>query len=217
VNIGKDEVVDIRELDIVHALQNHQATMGIAAFVELFANDQPIGSQITGTSNIALRVRVRKPSWAHVDTLNVYANGALWKSYPLQDLGDETVTDAMSFAVDTFIVAEVTGSSKTLFPIVTGLEEPPLTLGDALGSLSDAFGINGSPLGDLTINNVRGVYPYAVTNPIWIDIAGDGFNPPGVPAVPAGTPGRDAVAPARVTYPDNDVRAIFRSFSHSHG
>jgi hypothetical protein len=215
IRIGKDRAVDIRELDVVGALKAHAATLSMGPFLELFVNDQPIGSELKNVSALAARMRVRKAAFVHIDTLNLYVNGALWKSYPLHDLPDETINDSLTVSADSYLVAEVSGATQSLFPVVTGLEEPPLTLASAIGDLGASFGLNENPLGSLTPNLVHAVYPYAITNPIWVDIAGDGFNAPGIAPVPAVA--RNAVAPAKVYFPANDVRAIFRSFSgHSH-
>ena len=214
VRIDKDRAVDIRELDIVAGLKSHAATLSMGPFVELFVNDQPIGSTLSGSNVLSIRVRVRKAPWVHVDTLNLYVNGALWKTHSLSDTADETVSETRTIASDSYFVAEVSGASQSLWPVVTGLEEPPLTLASAIGSLGESFGISSDPLGSLTPNLTHAVYPYAITNPIWVDIAGDGFAPPGLAALPVAA--RGATAPAKTYFPPNDVRAIFRAFSNHH-
>lgn len=214
VRIDKDQAIDIRELDLVAGLKKHAATLSMGPFLELFVNEHPIGSTLTGSGPFAVRVRIRKAPWVHDDTLNLYVNGVLWKTYPLADAADETVTDTLTLTKDSYVVAEASGAKQSLWPVVTGLEEPPLTLASAIGSLGQSFGIAENPLGTLTPDLTHAVYPYAITNPIWVDLAGDGFAAPGLPPVPAAA--RGAVAPAKSYFPPNDVRAIFRSFSNHH-
>jgi hypothetical protein len=212
VRLGVDDPFKIRDLDVARAIKAHAVTMTNGPFVELFLGDQPMGGQLSGVSSATFRVRVRKAPWVHVEQLNVYVNGALAGSYALDDSADTTVSDTLSFARDSYVVAEVTGAKTSLWPIVTGLEEPPLTIADVIGTLGDAFGIPSNPLGNLRVNLVTAVFPYAITNPIWVDVEGDGvWTPPGNTPPPAIA--RETSRPYPGSAP-GDIRALFRAFDH---
>jgi hypothetical protein len=78
----------------------------------------------------------------------------------------------------------VTGTDN-MFPVLTPTEFPPLDATIIIGAL--ASGINGLDLSTLPIANpikpvrVHPSTPYAITNPIWIDIDGNGWTAPKPP------------------------------------
>jgi hypothetical protein len=126
---------------------------------------------------------------------------------------------------------------ESMFPVVTPNEEPPATLGDALGSVVAGFGQVGAFAprdGIKAPNYVQEVLPYALTNPIWLDIDNNGrFDAPGnvagpAPAIAQNCPkavmhgskqpldlGRHWLAQPQGPrhYQHNDIRKIF----HGHG
>jgi hypothetical protein len=95
---------------------------------------------------------------------------------------DTTVT--FTPAKDSWVVAEVTGTDN-MFPVLTPTEFPPLDATIIINALTQ--GLNGLDLASLPIANpikpvrVHTSTPYAITNPIWIDVDGNGWTPPGPP------------------------------------
>lgn len=89
------------------------------------------------------------------------------------------------FEGDTVLVAEVFGNDS-LFPIVTPREDPPTAIGSALQGLASGLGagldFGGTGDGISAPSAVQAVTPYAILNPIFVDIDADGrFTPPGNP------------------------------------
>jgi hypothetical protein len=157
-------------------------------FVELFARGDggaqgEIGDIIVNTAKTAdLTVRVQAPSWIVPDTVVIYANGleAARQAISIPE-GEHQIE--VSFQIeglrrDTWVVAEVFGA-RSMFPVVPPLELPPQLLTEAVGAIGGAFGFGPGPIDALRPSEVQPFTPYAITNPIWIDIDGDGFLPLG--------------------------------------
>ncbi len=83
-----------------------------------------------------------------------------------------------------------------MFPVLTPKEEPPANADEALGTIASGLGFGGGfGRGDglTTPTYVEKVTPYALTNPIWLDIDADGsWSPPGNAPGPAADPRTDA-------------------------
>ena len=117
---------------------------------------------------------------------------------------DISCTFSLTLVRDTWLVAEVLGwdidqiqapyvgvptayesgtglpdVASSLWPAVEGEDIPFVQLGDSIGTLAASFGLSVNFWKDLTPVQVRLVYPFAVTNPIWVSIDGTpGFQPP---------------------------------------
>ncbi len=218
VQVGKDDPFELSDLEVTRAIKGRTGTMTNGPFVELWANGQPIGSEVSGTGEIDVQVRIQKPSWIDADTLVLYVNGAIDKTQQLRPgARDDTHTIHLSLTHDSWVVAEVRArEGRSLWPIVTGWEEPPLTLADAVTGIAGPLGIEFSTLGPLKLKLERPVYPYAITNPIWIDFEGDGaWTPPGN-AAQAVRAAREAIGPRPPPPAPDDIRALFKLFGGHH-
>jgi hypothetical protein len=81
----------------------------------------------------------------------------------------------LNATTDYWLAVRATGT-KTLWPVITQYEVPPLLLNDAVSQLTGAIPIPGlaSPLGALGPSVVSLVTPYALANPVFIDGNRDG-------------------------------------------
>lgn len=211
VKTTTDQPVAVSDLEVARAIKRHETIMTNGPFVELSVSGTGIGGEVKGTTH-TVKTRIRKASWVHIDRLNLWVNGVLQQSTLLSNAADETIETPLTVSRDSWIVAEVTGSQKSLWPIVTPIEEPPITVLDAVGDLGKSFGLEGSPLGGLTPKITNPVFPYALTNPIWIDADSNGSwtpleNPPYVAPVRHSEAFKGS-APT-------DLRVLFRSL-HPH-
>ena len=103
------------------------------------------------------------------------------------------------FAIGSWVVAEVTGTAN-MFPALTPTEFPPLDATVIIKALSVGLDLSTLPLtSKLRPSHTHIQTPYAITNPIWIDVDGDGWTPPKPPL------SRKPAAAA----PPPDVRARF--------
>jgi hypothetical protein len=202
-----------------------------------------------GSSNVGrsvdFEIAVKSANWVDVEYLRVWVNGEPLRDDDGEELllrlpegtDDDTVVPfSTSFDADAFVLVEAYGT-KNLFPVLTPKEDLPANVGEAVqglagGLVSDlSFGSgdgNGSP------SSVQKVQPYAFTNPIWIDVDGNGsFDPPGPKPVRPVAPDEDcpvsplwSVPPEIVGklyfgtrvgaqhYQRADVRRLFGTFGH---
>jgi hypothetical protein len=85
---------------------------------------------------------------------------------------DTVVTLQVNPGKDVWVAALATGE-KTLWPVITQFEVPPLLLNDAVAQLTGAFGQT-DPLGNLTPSLISLVTPFALANPVFVDGNRDG-------------------------------------------
>jgi hypothetical protein len=80
-----------------------------------------------------------------------------------------------------WVVAEATGSGN-MFPVLTPTEFPPLDATVIIQALSIGLDLSTLPIAaSLKPARTHTSTPYAITNPIWVDIDGNGFTPPKSP------------------------------------
>jgi hypothetical protein len=222
----------------------------IGETVEYVCNPAPSGAC---QGNIGREVEVlfhlRSAPWIDVDEIVVWANGEVLERIPISDRknADGTAADdndhikrggpTYVFDRDVVLVAEAIGN-ESMFPVVPPKEEPPTNLGKALGGLAGGLGVDvssfGSGDGVTAPTFIQKVTPYALTNPIWLDIDGDGtWTPPGNDPGPGPAPSANCPterqrrpsarsAESLLAAPENgqhyapqDIRRIFHGH-HSH-
>ncbi len=163
-----------------------------------------IGQTIAPSNpNVTLSIRVQATNWIPVEEVRVYANGFLAMTF------DGTTTPAVSpgpakprsqsrgrvvrfdaqiplaLAVDTWFVVEA------------GAKLSPLPTPPAFASMI-----------------VPDLVPLGFTNPIFVDLAGDGFDPPGLPVMASLTGAEDLPAFARVRRLDESMFARAEDMWH---
>jgi hypothetical protein len=161
-----------------------------------------IGDTVTGGSQ-SIDIHVRAPSWAKVDTLTIYSNSAVVGTpikIPADQQTDYTTSVTLNVSADAWVVAEVTGTSN-MFPVLSPTEFPPLDATVIISALSVGLDLSSLPIASsLKPKTVHPSTPFAITNPIWIDVDGNGFTPPKAPL-------KRRPAPKPATLPD--VRSQF--------
>lgn len=202
VGAGKDTPGGFSRDDVIDAVRNHHAVTTTAPLIEMTIGNAMIGDTVAvpgGSTDVAIHVRA--PSWAKVDRLIVYANSAV--------VADQAITEArgtdyettlhLQLAKDSWIVAEATGT-QNMFPVLTPTELPPLDATVIIKALSIGLDLSSLPLTSaLKPARVHIQTAYAITNPIWVDVDGNGWTPPKAPL-----PRHPAAAA-----PAPDVRARF--------
>ncbi|MCK5689679.1 hypothetical protein KAI87_10440, partial [Myxococcota bacterium] len=202
----------VHELDIVDSIKKHRALVTNGPFLNMAVSTAaadsssdilpwPVGSTVLySDSNVGREVNLvlemRWPQWMLVDTILIYANGKVVKEIDVVAQEGErnggsfhyfTTTYTSTFDVDTYLVAEAR-SSHSLFPVMTPNESPPTNVSEVLGAITAGMGTSTTSAQDgvLSPAYVQKVFPYALTNPIWLDIDANGtFDPPGNDAGPA--------------------------------
>ncbi|MCX7831132.1 MAG: hypothetical protein N2445_08795, partial [Acidobacteria bacterium] len=138
-------------------------------FVEMWVNENPLGSLITDTDGTAnVQIKVQAPPWMTVDTLNLIVNGAIYQTISIPSSTNVVrlnQTYTVTLTKDSWIAAEVKGgacetdsSNNCLTPGCPGRMDP---------IVPPMYGTDP-------------VCPYAHTNPIYVDYNNNGvFDPPG--------------------------------------
>jgi hypothetical protein len=181
VGSGKDTPGGFTRSDVVEAIKKHRAITTNAPFVEMTIGTGKIGDTIVAQGGgIDVRVRVRTASWAKVDHLVIYANSAIVADQviPAAQGADYETMVHLNLTKDSWVVAEATGSGN-MFPVSTPTEFPPLDATVIIKALSVGLDLSSLPLtSNLKPERVHTTTPYAITNPIWVDIDGNGWNAP---------------------------------------
>jgi len=190
VGEGNDNPGSYSRGDIVKAIRNHHAITTNAPFIDMRIGDGIIGDTVTNSNaQVAVDITVRAPSWAKPTTLVVYMNSTVVQTIAIPDGTNFTTTVMVSPTTDSWVVAEVTGT-QNMFPVISPVEFPPLDATIIINALSAGLDLSSLPIASaLKPQKIHTAQPYAITNPIWIDKAGDGWTSPKTPLP------RAAVAP----------------------
>ena len=162
-------------------------------FVELTLDGKGMGQTVNVKKDqaVKLKLRVQSPRWFDVDRIEVYRNGLLIKAIKgTHDCAkgssacirspnntvvnfDGTISDTPT--KDSWYVVAVMGlDGKTLAPVYSSSSVAPLGMYELMQRLVPMVPMGSAfstPLGpSMTI-----VRPYALTNPIWVDVGGDGL------------------------------------------
>ncbi|MEL6544352.1 MAG: hypothetical protein AAFQ82_06985, partial [Myxococcota bacterium] len=145
-------------------------------------------------------IRLRTPTWIRVETIRLRVNGDVVETLVVPDTPSSDgglVANEWLFPVDltlfedSFVTAEVEGE-QNLFPVVIPFQEPEDGVDAALGAVAQAFGVtNPYARGDglRSPTPVQAATPFAVTNPILLDVDASGaYRGPGVPELPPAAP-----------------------------
>ncbi len=136
-----------------------------------------------------IQVEVQAPSWIDVDRVELYENGTLIHVFDAQDpAGGLRISDALAWTPtrDAWYVAIAMGR-ESMAPVFTPVEIPYIPLDEAVTGALGQLEVFSSP----ALSGLRtpvpfpkkyAVLPYALTNPIWVDVGGDGWLAPGLPA-----------------------------------
>lgn len=203
VGAGNDEQGSFDEKDVVKAIRKHRAFATNGPIVDFTVNGERVGSDVVdGDGQAEVRIRVHSSDWIPFNRVILYANGetVLDEAVPAEQQHDwSRVYNLAVTTSDTWAMVEVRGD-ENLFPVLAPYEFENLNAQkviDALGSALDLSGLD--PYGILRPARTYPATAVAITNPIWIDRAGDGFDAP-LPPIPAAAP-----------RPPIDVREVFEN------
>ena len=203
VGAGKDVPGGFSRDDVIDAVRGHRAITTNAPFIDLAVAGKGIGEVVAVPGgSVDVDVRVRAPRWAKVDRLVLYRNSAIVADLPIPDgqATDFSTRVHLALTKDSWVVAEATGHAN-MFPVVSAVELAPLDATVIIKALAVGLDLSSLPLtSNLVPSHLHTTTPYAITNPIWIDVDGGGWTPP-LPPLPR----KPGLAPAAAP----DVRAQF--------
>jgi len=191
--------------EITKALRERHAVVSTAPMIRFTIGDADIGDKITATrgQDLELYVRVEKAPWYDIDRVEVYRNGHLihWASgcqhhsrsdddaephdHPCIAEGDAVVAFEETFHdspdEDSWYVVTAIGiDGRTLAPVYRSVGLPRLGTTEVTQKIFDlipllrTFRVPRPP-------TLYPMFPWAITNPIWVDVGGDGWHPNDTP------------------------------------
>jgi hypothetical protein len=216
----------VSDLDIVEALKGQRALMTNGPFFDMHVQAggelSPVGSLVTvpaGESGAQVNVTftLRTANWVSVDEIVLFANGEVVERLAVPSVADlvardQTFSVTLTVQKDTVLVAEAYGS-RNLFPMVSANEELFLSVASLLGGLGSSLGglasfEQGDGIKAPTV--LQKITPYAITNPIWVDVNGNGeFDPPGNLPGPGAAPDEACPEASTASEADSLGRALY--------
>jgi hypothetical protein len=177
VGPGADVAGGYEADDIVDAIRRHRAIATNGPMVEMSIGSAMIGDDVSASGGqVTLDVRVQAPTWAEPDRIVVWSNSQklIDQPIPAAEAGDYSESFALDLATDAWVVVEVTGT-ENMFPVVTAKEFEPLDASVVIKALGAGLDLSGLTPGGLKPDKTVTVTPFAITNPIWVDVDGGGF------------------------------------------
>ena len=171
---------------VADAVREHRVVASYGPFVQLWVDGAPIGSDVVAEGPVEIEIEVQAPSWMDVDHVELYENGTLvetWKVAP--DTASNLRFSMMTTrepTEDAWYVAIVSGD-EGLGPVFSPVELPYIPLEQAVTEALVGIPAVSSFISPAApFPKLYPIYPYALTNPIWVDVEGDGWSAPGRPS-----------------------------------
>lgn len=197
----------IRASELHRAIKAHKTLTSSGPFVTFRIRDDSAGREAemagtlaaTGTGDLKAHLRVQTPSWFQVDRIEIYRNSRLEQRVFL-DAGnraavldfDQDITLPRPTEDSWYVaIAYGLGTDSVMSPvykrhpygdlliatlIALGADQLIADLGDVLERLKGFISLD-SLVGSIELPDSYPILPFAVTNPIWVDLKGDGFTP----------------------------------------
>lgn len=184
VMAGTDDPQFLDDQDVADAVKAHHVVASYGPFVQLTIGEAIIGDElISDAETLDATIEVQAPSWMDVDRVELYENGTLIQSWDVEGEDPARFMENVELrpSRDSWYVAIALGDG-TMAPVFTPVERPIIDLqAVVVDALSGVSAVQPFLEPAVPIPETYPITPYAVTNPIWVDRAGDGFDAPGVP------------------------------------
>jgi hypothetical protein len=192
-DVDSPELID--ERDVAAAVREGRVVTSYGPLIRFTADGHGIGSDVDAPSGtVTLNIEVQAPRWMLVDRVELYENGRLIAEFDGDLVDSDGVikldreipvapTTQDGLPQDAWYVVTAMGRDP-LAPVFTPVDIPHLQLNDIvvgalseidLGALGDSVAAEGPP-----IPLSYPVLPFAITNPIWVNVDGtERFDPLG--------------------------------------
>lgn len=181
VRVEQDDPMQVRDHQVAQGVRAKAMTLSRGPFLELFVNGQPIGSELIAQGGeVEVLIQGQAASWIDVSQGVLYVNGVPFRRFDINIEGTRFEwRDRFTLPQDSWLIAQVSGD-VSMFPVAPPIDLPPMLLNEAFGAIAGPLGLGGGDL-DEVAPSLTGVFkPFAITNPIWVDIDGQGFKAPGL-------------------------------------
>jgi hypothetical protein len=190
VQVDTDDPWAIDPDDVARAVREGRVVLSYGPFIRFYAGDDEAngpGTTLEHVSSTTLHIHVETPTWFHTDRVELYENGELIHEWELDDNGSVVNLDTaltVTPTKDSWYVVLAAGRGD-VGPVFTPVEYPRLQLQDIVLDALAQTGLDAiASYLDPPVPRPRTfpIHPLAITNPIRVDLLGDGFDPPGIPA-----------------------------------
>ena len=145
---------------VLKALQSGAAVASTGPLLDVSVNGVGPGGLVAGpAATVTLAVNLYAPDWVPVDEVRVVVNGVV-QTLPIASFTASTTDSRLRTATATLTMP----TGKDAWIVVEG--GVPLTTTGAYAP--------GTPWAKI----MKGIYPIAITNPIFVDVTGGGYTPP---------------------------------------
>lgn len=180
-----DDPAFLDDQAMADAVREHKVTVSYGPFLRMWVEGAPIGSDVVAEGAVDVEIEVQAPSWIDLDRVELYENGVLIQEWEVGDGPPEQrffTTFEANPSGDAWYVAIAMGD-ESLRPVFTPVEIPYIPLDEAVTGALGSIGVVASLLGEpVPFPKEFEILPYAMTNPVWVDVDGGGFQPPGLPS-----------------------------------
>lgn len=165
----------IDELDIVRAIKTGAAVATNGPLIDVQVEGKTMGQVAAARPGGVVKVVVttRAASWIDLTEVVILVNGVAAETIRGDRATLARVEKDITVPRDSHIVVEVRGA-RSMWPVVTPLEIPSVQVSDAIGSIASSFGLSFNAFGNLQPQVRQVVHPYGFTNPVFVDVDGDG-------------------------------------------
>ncbi|MCA9524585.1 MAG: PHP domain-containing protein [Myxococcales bacterium] len=184
---SSDEPNEIEPREMMRNIKKHKIVATTGPFISFTIDDAEIGETLVPSgATIRLRVKVQTASWIATNRVEIYQNGELIKVLT-KDNPKATIVD-FDETIDLpkperdawfLVIAMGLGRQNVLSPIYLtapyGLLQIPKLIELTSATFKPLALFVGDPVPVLP--DFFPMIPYALTNPIWVDVEGDGFMP----------------------------------------
>ena len=222
IYVGDDRPETLSEDRIVDAMRGRRVVATNGPLVDFYVDDPTSGAmgktiRASKADHVSMVYRLDAAPWMSISHINVWRNGIIAARIsvdPTRDLAHNPVRasvdlplakDTAGTPIDSWFVLEAIGE-KSMFPVTTPLEVPPVLVTQAVAVLAGPLGIGSDEFGALRPPESCPATSYAITNPVWVTTTSNGFQPPGVvPMDVLDTPANDPKMQQYV-YPKSTVK-----------
>lgn len=181
VRVERDDPALVRANEVARGVRAKAMTLSRGPFIELFVNGEPIGSELVAQGGeVEVLIRGQAASWIDMREGTLYVNGVAFRRFEVNREGNRFEwRETFTLPKDSWLIAQVSGEGS-MFPVAPPIDLPPMLLNEAFGAIAGPLGLGAGELDELA-PPMTGVFtPFAITNPIWVDVDGQGFEAPGV-------------------------------------
>ncbi|MDP2315346.1 MAG: CehA/McbA family metallohydrolase [Pseudomonadota bacterium] len=181
-----DEPAQLDEQAVADAVRAGHVVASYGPFIRFTANETAIvGDEIVDSDGtVDLHIEIQAPTWIPVDRVELYQNGTLIHEWEGLDPDIYKLVEdlAVDVTADSWFVVIAIGDGD-LSPVFTPVEMAPVQLQDVVTeALADVPAVGSLLSPAVPIPRSGPVIPYAITNPIYVDVDGAGWTPPGLPS-----------------------------------